>query len=254
MRSISLHFYKSILEWAAVLMVGFAVVIPILIVSVISAPTWTDLILTSGDAVQTLTAALANAAFCALVSSLFGLLLTWIILLTSSTGAVMFLILTTLFFPGIVSGLGFDYGLHYVLMASNSILFWKACALLVAITGYIIPYQLVAGLWFLNGIPRQERQAASEFFGVGGMKAKYWLTRLSGPSLMVFMIGFAMALTEVPRSHYLGIDLFGLGRQYFGPWTASRFNSVGIVSGVFPFVTIFCGLAAVITAYSSSRR
>jgi hypothetical protein len=132
---------------------------------------------------------------------------------------------------------------HFVL-SIRFFFYWSVGALIASMVGYIIPYQLVAGLWFFKAISLEERSAASELFGTFLMRAKYWLKRLFLPSVLILLIGFSLAVTEVSRSQYLGVDFVGAGRQYFGPWFANRFNSVGLVAGVFPLFSIVCVVLA----------
>lgn len=244
---------RSGLSYAVAVAVGFCSVLPLVVFAFQSVTDPYGAARSSIDAFEMLIPPILNSLAWSLLVSVVGVVLAWVLLLSVEFELVLFMVVVLLFCPGLVSALGFNYFVGHVVPLSWDIAYWKGGAFFVALLGYIVPYQLVAAIWSYSHVPVPERRAVMELCS-SYAALRYWSRRLGPSSVMIILIGLGMALTEVPRSRALGVDSLGFGSEFLGPWIASRHNTVGLASGMFPLLASFVLGGGLLVIWSQGRR
>lgn len=169
-----------------------------------------------------------NSGLVAFVASVLGTAIALAFVLTLDVSKIIaVLILCLLFLPGHLIAHGFDVFAAST-MSYDVVSPVSEVLLVVALVGYVLPFQALILLLVIFGFRASERYATREFFPSWGVRMSYWLGRMKSNIIATFVIGFALAFTEYPRSHELGRDAFGFGGMYFGPLFVSRYYTQGI--------------------------
>jgi hypothetical protein len=171
--------------------------------------------------------AFSNSLLISMSASCVSVLAAAILLfLKRSTLEVTVFALLGLMLPGEFIGLGMDR--FVALISAGNVAGLKGACFFVSMVGFSFPYVASSLMLTRFTMNSSETFVLAELTRSEWDKARTLFVAYRRDFVLAWIVGVNLIISEVSRTRVLSEDLFGLGRQFFGPLVADAFQTHGL--------------------------